>query len=50
MNLSKHRKQGKSVNTTHFTGKKGGKRRRRRGLTHKQRKLNKTHTNKFKED
>lgn len=46
--LSKHRKSGKVHNQNHFTGKTGGKRIRRKGLTRKQRRLNRgTHINKF---
>ena len=46
--MSKHRKSGKSVNEKHFTGKKGGKPVRRKGLSRKQRKINNgTHNNKY---
>lgn len=48
---SKHRKSGEVVTHTHFTGKKGGKRVRRkgkRGLTRKQRRLIKgSHVSQF---
>ena len=49
--LSKHRKSGHSTNTQFFTGKKGGKEKKRRGkgLTRKQRRASQgTHINKYK--
>lgn len=52
MGMSKHGKSGHSVNADHFTGKKGGKTKRRKGrrnLTRKQRQARKgSHKSKFK--
>ena len=44
--MSKHRKSGKSVNGSHFTGKKGSGTKRKRKSSRKQRKL-KTHESKY---
>ena len=48
--FSKHRKSGNSVNSQHFTGKKGGKKRnrKRKGINRKQMKLKRgSHKNKY---
>lgn len=48
--MKKHGKGGKVVNSSHFTGKKGCKKNRKSGLTHKQRKLKRgKHTDKFQD-
>lgn len=51
--LSKHRKKGKGVGSAHFTGKKGGKKvkRKGKGLNKKQRRKKRgTHKNKYAEE
>ena len=49
--MRRHRKSGHTVSEVHFTGKKGGKKQRRKGkeLTKKQRKMKRgMHTSKYK--
>lgn len=46
--MKRHYKSGHAVNIAHFTGTKGGKRVRRKGLTRKMRKMKRgTHVNKY---
>lgn len=46
--MKKHAQSGHSVNNSHFTGVKVGKKVRRKGTTRKQRKLNRhSHINKY---
>lgn len=47
---TKHGKSGKANSNKNFTGKKGGKKVRRKGLSRKQRKMKRrTHKNKYED-
>ncbi len=49
--MSKHRKSGHTVNSSHFTGTKRGKRIRRKGISRKERQMKRSkHVNKYKKD